>query len=129
MPITQFSPDTLRSNITDFAKGGRYNVEIIPPTAIGVDLGVASQLRYTCESASLPTRSLASQPQDIHGPPREIPYRATFTEAAMSFYLDDEMKHRKVVSSFDKNFINLLMEEEWVGKKVNFKDGQVVNLE
>ena len=38
--ITQFSPDTLRSNITDFAKGGRYNVEIIPPTAIGLDLGV-----------------------------------------------------------------------------------------
>ena len=29
MPITQFSPDTLRSNITDFAKGNRYNVEII----------------------------------------------------------------------------------------------------
>ncbi len=40
-------------------------------------------------------------------------------------YLDDEKKHRKVVSSFDKNFINLLMEEEWVGKKVRFKDGQV----
>ena len=41
-------------------------------------------------------------------------------------YLDDEKKHRKVVSSFDKNFINLLMEEEWVGKKVKFKDGQVI---
>ena len=39
-------------------------------------------------------------------------------------YLDDEMKHHKVVSSFDKNFINLLMEEEWVGKKIKFKDGQ-----
>tara|TARA_Y100001980_G_C14359642_1_gene167973 strand:- start:22 stop:654 length:633 start_codon:yes stop_codon:yes gene_type:complete len=39
-------------------------------------------------------------------------------------YLDDEKKHRKVVSSFDKNFINLLMEEEWVGKKVKYKDGQ-----
>ena len=39
-------------------------------------------------------------------------------------YLDDEKKHRKVVSSLDKNFINLLMEEEWVGKKVKFKDGQ-----
>ena len=41
-------------------------------------------------------------------------------------YLDDEKKHRKVVSSMDKNFINLLMEEEWVGKRVKFKDGQVV---
>jgi len=42
------------------------------------------------------------------------------------FYLDDEKKHRKVVSSFDKDFINLLMEEEWVGKKVKFKDGQAI---
>ena len=42
-------------------------------------------------------------------------------------YLDDEKKHRKVISSYDKDFINLLMEEEWVGKKVNFKDGQVVS--
>ena len=41
-------------------------------------------------------------------------------------YLDDEKKHRKVVSSLDKNFINLLMEEEWVGKKVEFIDGQVI---
>ena len=106
MPITQFSPDTLRSNITDFAKGGRYNVEIITPTVIGLDLGVASQLRYTCESASLPTRSLASQPQDIHGPPREIPYRATFTEAAMSFYLDDEMKTKNFFDQWQEYIIN-----------------------
>ena len=42
-------------------------------------------------------------------------------------YLDDEKKHRKVVSSLDKNFINLLMEEEWVGKKVKFKDGQATS--
>jgi len=41
-------------------------------------------------------------------------------------YLEDEKKHRKVVSSLDKNFINLLMEEEWVGKRVKFKDGQAV---
>ena len=41
-------------------------------------------------------------------------------------YIDDEKKHRKVISSFDKIFVNLLMEEEWVGKKVKFKDGQVV---
>ena len=39
-------------------------------------------------------------------------------------YIDDEKKDRKVVSSYDKIFINLLMEEEWVGKKIKFKDGQ-----
>ena len=41
-------------------------------------------------------------------------------------YLDDEKKHRKVVSSIDKNFINLLMEEEWVGEKIKFKGGKVI---
>ena len=41
-------------------------------------------------------------------------------------YLDDEKKHRKVVSSFDQNFINLLMEEEWVGEKIKFKGGKVI---
>ena len=42
-------------------------------------------------------------------------------------YLDDEKKHRKVVSSHDKEFINLLLEKEWVGKKVGFKAGQIVS--
>ena len=42
-------------------------------------------------------------------------------------YLEDEVKHRKVVSSRDKNFISLLKEEEWVGKPIKFKNGQVVH--
>ena len=42
-------------------------------------------------------------------------------------YLEDEKKHRKVVSSRDKNFISLLKEEEWVGKSIKFKNGQVVH--
>ena len=44
-------------------------------------------------------------------------------------YVKDEKKHRKVVSSNNKNFISLCMEEEWVGKKIKFKDGQVVHWE
>ena len=42
-------------------------------------------------------------------------------------YLEDEKKHRKVVSSRDKSFISLLKEEEWVGKSIKFKNGQVVH--
>ena len=106
MPVTQFSPDTLRSNLIDFAKGSKYNVLISPPSAPGLNVGVTSQLQFYCESASLPTRSLASQPQDIHGPPREIPYRATFTEAAMSFYLDDEMRTKDFFDSWQEYIIN-----------------------
>ena len=106
MAVTQFSPDTLRSNLIDFAKGSKYNVLISPPSAPGLDVGVTSQLQFYCESASLPTRSLASQPQDIHGPPREIPYRATFTEAAMSFYLDDSMNIKTYFDTWQEYIIN-----------------------
>jgi len=42
-------------------------------------------------------------------------------------YLEDEKRHRKVISSRDKNFICLLKEEEWVGKRIKFKNGQVVH--
>jgi len=51
---------------------------------------------------------------------------ASETAPKAVLYIDDEKQDRKVVSSYDKIFINLLMEEEWVGKKVKFKDGQVV---
>ena len=41
-------------------------------------------------------------------------------------YLEDKKKHRKVVSSREKTLVSLLMEEEWVGKKIRFKDGQAI---
>ena len=42
-------------------------------------------------------------------------------------YLEDKKKHRKVISSMEQKFIDLLKEKEWVGKKVKFKDGQVIH--
>ena len=42
-------------------------------------------------------------------------------------YLEDKKKHRKVVSSREKTLVSLLMEEEWVGKKIRFKDGQAIH--
>ena len=44
-------------------------------------------------------------------------------------YLEDKEKHRKVVSSREKTLVSLLMEEEWVGKKIRFKDGQAIHWE
>ena len=97
--ITRFSVSTLRSKVSDFAKGHRYNVIIKPPANAGLSIGITENLKFLCESVSLPTKSIASNAHDIYGPPREMPYRTTFTEAAMSFILDDEMN---VKSYFDK---------------------------
>ena len=59
-----------------------------------------------CESVSLPTKSIAGTPHDIYGPPREIAYRETFTEAALSFILDDAFTIKKFFDEWQTKIIN-----------------------
>ena len=106
-----YSVEKLKAAVGGFAKGNRYNVLIVPPAAL-VGSAVPGQLTYLCESVSLPTKGLASNPQDIYSTPREIPYRETFTESALSFYLDDDFAV--------KNFF-----DEWQGNIVNPNTGNV----
>jgi hypothetical protein len=40
-------------------------------------------------------------------------------------YAEDSNLHRKVITSTDKDVINNLGEEEWVGKKISFKNNQL----
>jgi len=94
------------SNLGGFAKGNRYNVTFTGlPT--GLDTGVNENLQYLCESVSLPTKGIASNAQDIYGPPREIPYRETFTEAALSFILDDKFTVKKFFDEWQEKIINV----------------------
>ena len=76
-----FGIETLKSKIGGFAKGNRYNVTYASLPA-GLSTAVIGNIPHLCESVSLPTKGIASNAQDIYGPPREIPYRETFTEAA-----------------------------------------------
>ena len=106
MTQTIFSIDKLRSKIGGFAKGNRYNVIFSNlPTVLSTT--VNENLQYLCESVSLPTKGIASNPHDIYGPPREIPYRETFTEAALSFILDDAFTVKRFFDKWQENIINV----------------------
>ena len=100
-----FGIDKLKSKIGGFAKGNRYNVTFADLPA-GLSTTTNENLQYLCEAISLPTKSLASTPQDIYGPPREIPYRETFTEAALSFILDDAFTIKRFFDKWQANIIN-----------------------
>ena len=107
MPQTIFSVEKIRAAADGaFAKGNRYNVNIIPPAFMSGGNDVKEKLQYLCESVSLPTKGLASTPHDIYGPPREIPYRETFTEAALSFIVDDAFTVRKFFDEWQTKIIN-----------------------
>ena len=100
-----FSIETLKSKIGGFAKGNRYNVTFADlPT--GLSTTVNENLQYLCEAVSLPTKGIASNAQDVYGPPREIPYRETFTEAALSFILDDAFTIKEFFDKWQTAIIN-----------------------
>ena len=42
-------------------------------------------------------------------------------------YVEDQAQRRKILSSNQNNFLNMLKKEEWVGRKVKFKDGKVIH--
>jgi len=100
-----FGVETLKSKIGEFAKGNRYNVTFVNLPS-GLSTAVNENLQYLCESVSLPTKGIASQAQDIYGPPREIPYRETFTEAALSFIVDDKFTVKRFFDKWQENIIN-----------------------
>ena len=102
-----FGIETLKSKIGGFAKGNRYNVSFPKyPTGLTGGTDTVKDLQYLCETVSLPTKNIASTPHDIYGPPREIPYRETFTEAALSFILDDAFTVKKFFDEWQTKIIN-----------------------
>ena len=106
MPQTIFSIEKLKTKIGGFAKGNRYNVTFSNlPT--GLSATTNENLQYLCESVSLPTKGIASNAHDVYGPPREIPYRETFTEAALSFILDDKFTVKRFFDKWQENIINV----------------------
>ena len=105
MPQTIFSVEKIRAAAGGFAKGNRYNVVIIPPTEL-TGHSALNRTQFLCEAISLPTKGIASNAQDIYGPPREIPYRETFTEAALSFILDDAFTLKRYFDTWQSNIIN-----------------------
>ena len=103
--MSVYGIETLKSKIGAFAKGNRYNVTFANLPS-GLDTAVNENLQYLCEAVSLPTKGIASNAQDIYGPPREIPYRETFTEAALSFILDDKFSVKRFFDEWQENIIN-----------------------
>ena len=101
-----FGIETLKSKIGGFAKGNRYNVTFSNLPA-GLNTGVNENLQYLCESVSLPTKGIASNAHDVYGPPREIPYRETFTEAALSFIVDDAFTVKRFFDQWQEKIINV----------------------
>ena len=105
MALSAYSVEKLRNVAGGLAKGQRYAVTFTKIPA-GLPSATVGKLPYLCESVSIPTKSLAGVPHDIYGPPREMAYRETFTEAVLSFIVDDAFTVRKFFDEWQTKIIN-----------------------
>ena len=106
-----FSVNKIKS-ILD-AQGGiayndKYLVTLGPPAGFGLPGGgiMRRQLSFLCDTATLPTKSLATFEKTIYGPVKAMPYRMTFTEASMSFIMTDSMREKDYFDAWQNKIID-----------------------
>ena len=109
--MTTFSPNKIRSILN--AQGGiayndKYLVTLGPPAGFGLPGGgiMRRQLSFLCDTATLPTKSLATFEKSIYGPVKAMPYRMTFTEASMSFIMTDSMNEKKYFDAWQNKIVD-----------------------
>ena len=80
----------------------RYEVQVTCPSlnhplmkVLGVDVNINERLSVSCESVSMPGRSVSSQPNKIYGPVREMPYEKLYSgDLDLEFRVGKDMFER-----------------------------------
>ncbi|MAH48678.1 hypothetical protein CMI37_22825 [Candidatus Pacearchaeota archaeon] len=85
------------------ARGQKFRVLISKPKAIAT---VPDALQLMCETVSLPTRSAATNELSMYGPVQSFPYRFTFTEASLNFYLTEDFAIKKIFDTWQEKIID-----------------------
>ena len=106
-----FSPDTLRSLLNShggLAYNDKYMVTLNKPPGFDLpgQMAMRKQLTMLCDTATLPTKSLATFEKTIYGPVKAMPYRMTFTEASMSFIMTDRMVEKDYFDAWQNRIVD-----------------------
>ncbi|HIF36863.1 MAG TPA: hypothetical protein EYQ70_00330 [Marine Group III euryarchaeote] len=106
-----FSPNTIKALLNSqggIAYNDKYMVTLNKPPAFDPPGGMQMRqnLSMLCDTATLPTKSLATFEKTIYGPVKAMPYRMTFTEASMSFIMTDGMKEKKYFDAWQNKIVD-----------------------
>lgn len=109
--MPSFSPDTIKSTLLNsggIAFNDKYLVTLNKPPAFELPGGqhMRQRLSLLCDTATLPTKSLATYEKQIYGPVKAMPYRMTFTEASVSFIMTDSMEEKKYFDTWQNKIID-----------------------
>ena len=83
------------------ARGNKFKVVIT-----GAPVSIPEDLQLMCETVSLPTRSAATNELTMYGPVQSFPYRFTFTEASLNFYLTEDFAIKKMFDAWQEKIVH-----------------------
>ena len=104
MAETKFSTNNLRAVLQSHrgpSKGNKFSVQFLNAPVI-----IPEDLSLLCETTSFPTRSAATTEHNVYGPVYQFPYRFTFTEMSMNFYLTEDMFAKTLFDDWQEKMIN-----------------------
>jgi len=80
---------------TDLARPSRFDVEIPIPLTLIPFRNTSRNLTFRCETAQLPSRTLATAEQKFGANPIEkFPYQSNYNEAELTFIVSDDMSEK-----------------------------------
>ena len=85
----------LASFKTDLARPARFDVEIPVPLKLIMYRNLGQRLTLRCETAELPSRTLATTERKIYGPTEKHPYLTTYNESTLTSMVSDDMMEKK----------------------------------
>ena len=83
------------------AKGQKFSISIS-----GAPVRIPSDLQLMCDTVSLPTRSAATNELSMYGPVQSFPYRFTYTEASLNFYLTEDFAIKKMFDAWQETIVD-----------------------
>ena len=80
---------------TDLARPNRFDVDIPVPLVLAPYLSTSRNLKFRCENAEIPGKTLATTQRKIGSAPVEKqPYQTNYTETELTFMVSDDMRER-----------------------------------
>ena len=102
--MATFQISELRKTFANHGGGARgQKFKVVNTGAPGT---IPEDLQLMCETVSLPTRSAATTELSMHGPVQSFPYRFTFTEASLNFYLTEDFEIKKLFDEWQEKIVD-----------------------
>jgi hypothetical protein len=95
---------------TELARPNKFDVDIPIPIGLIPYRGTAQQLKFRCETAELPGRTLATTSMKIYGVEEKFPYMSSYSDLSLTFIVSDDMSEKK----FFDAWLN------WISPTINY---------